>query len=127
MGFLRIRFPGLVAAAAVLLGAQAFAAEKGKPGVADGQRVYAKECARCHGASGKGDGDDAMYYTTKPTDFTSREPTSTRTDEFLATVITKGGPAKGLSTDMPAFQLSKADVQSVIAYLRQLSAAPKGK
>ena len=52
---------------------------------------------------------------------------SKRSDEFLAAVITGGGPAKGLSKDMPATKnLSAAELKSVVAYVRQLSAPAKG-
>jgi high-affinity iron transporter len=99
----------------------AFGAEK--PSTAEGQRIYQRDCARCHGATGKGDGDDGMYYTTKPTDFTNRASMAKRNDEFLAAVITGGGPSKGLSADMPGTKLSKTEVGAVIAYLRQLATA----
>jgi len=97
----------------------AFGAEK--TSTAEGQRIYQRDCARCHGATGKGDGDDGMYYTTKPTDFTNRASMAKRNDEFLAAVISEGGPAKGLSADMPASKLSKTEVRAVVAYLRQLA------
>ena len=89
--------------------------------------IYDRDCASCHGATGKGDGDDATYFTTKPTDLTDRAKLSKRTDEFLAAVITGGGPAKGLSKDMPATKnLSPDEVKSVVAYVLQLSGPAKG-
>jgi mono/diheme cytochrome c family protein len=93
------------------------AAEK----VATGQRIYERECATCHGAEGKGDGETATYLTPQPQDLTTGI-LQKRSDEFLTAVITKGGVAKGLSESMPAFpKLSKSDVQSVVAYIRQLA------
>ena len=114
------------AALAVVLAAGAPVAAGGKPDGAAGKAIYDRDCASCHGATGKGDGDDAAYFTTKPTDLTDRAVLSKRSDDFLAAVITGGGPAKGLSKDMPAAKnLTSAEVQSVVAYVRQLSAPAK--
>ena len=115
------------ALAAVLAGSASLASASGKADPAAGKPVYDRDCASCHGATGKGDGDDAAYFTTKPTDLTDRAKLSKRTDDFLAAVITGGGPAKGLSKDMPATKnLSAAEVKSLVAYVRQLSGPAKG-
>jgi len=116
------------ALAAVLAGSTSVAAGSAKGDPAAGKAIYDKDCASCHGATGKGDGDDAAYFTTKPTDLTDHAKLSKRTDDFLAAVITGGGAAKGLSKDMPATKnLSPAEVKSLVAYLRQLSGAKSGK
>ncbi len=115
-----------VSLAAVLAGGMCLAGGATKPDAKAGKAVYDRDCASCHGATGKGDGDDAAYFTTKPPDFTDPKVLPKRTDDFLSTVITEGGPAKALSKDMPATKLSPPEVKSVVAYLRQLSAPAKG-
>lgn len=100
-----------------------------KPTASAGQTIYERECATCHGPEGKGDGETAAYLTPQPQDFTA-SVVQKRSDEFLTAVVAKGGPAKGLAESMPAFpKLSKKEVQSVVAYVRQLSkgAAKKTK
>ena len=91
-----------------------------------GKAIYDRDCAQCHGATGKGDGEEAAYLTPTPKDFASGV-LDKRGDDFLTAVIAEGGKAKGLSESMPAFpKLSKAEVKEVIAYIRQMGKA-KGK
>jgi mono/diheme cytochrome c family protein len=115
MSSLRSSSPG-IAAIVALFAFSSLAADKAAG--AAGQALYDKECAQCHGATGKGDGEEAAYLTPTPKDFTTLEK---RSDEFLIAVIAKGGPAKGLSQAMPAFpKLSQADLTNLVAYIRQL-------
>ncbi|MDP1821632.1 MAG: cytochrome c [Archangium sp.] len=54
-----------------------------------GQVLYAKECSSCHGALGKGDGPDGMYFTTPPSDLTA--PTvKQQSDAELFVKLTQG-------------------------------------
>lgn len=118
----RDSWAGIAVAAVLAIGGAARAAEPAKTGSVAAR--YKADCARCHGETGKGDGEDGLYYTTKPTDFTAATPTPKRTDDFLAAVITDGGPSKGLSADMPAFKLPPAEVKALVAMIRQF--APGG-
>jgi len=58
-----------VVAAVGLLAAQP-AQGADDPGVAQGQQLYAKYCASCHGPGGKGDGPKAASTTPKASDLT---------------------------------------------------------
>lgn len=103
-----------------------FALPSGAAGGA-GQAVYDRDCAQCHGATGKGDGEEAQYLNPAPKDFKSGV-LDKRSDDFLAAVVARGGPAKGLSEAMPAFpKLSKAELDAVIAYVRQFGKGSAGK
>jgi mono/diheme cytochrome c family protein len=104
----------------------AFAALPAASAPAAGKAVYDRDCAQCHGATGKGDGEEAAYLDPTPKDFASGV-LEKRNDEFLSAVVAKGGEAKGLSKAMPAFpKLSKDEVKAVVAYIRQLGKGAAG-
>jgi len=127
MSLVGLRLVPIAVAATLLMVCGEARAEQKAAGTA--KSIYERDCATCHGAEGKGDGDTAAYLTPQPQDFTTGI-IQKRSDEFLTTVIVKGGAAKGLSESMPGFpKLSKSDVQSVVAYVRQLgkSGAKKTK
>lgn len=54
-----------------------------------GRGLYAKECASCHGAKGKGDGPDGLYFTTPPSNLTSPAVTK-QSDAELFVKLTVG-------------------------------------
>jgi mono/diheme cytochrome c family protein len=88
-----------------------------------GLEVHKKNCLRCHGELGKGDGPAAKLLKTKPTDWSDKSKMSSLSDQDLFKVITKGGEAAGKSKLMPAFggKLSDQDVWNVIAFIRSLA------
>src|SRR5215471_15561496 len=66
------RWGGLVVTAAAvvgLVGARPVAGAE-DPGVVQGQKLYTKYCASCHGPGGKGDGPQAASTTPKASDLT---------------------------------------------------------
>ena len=65
------RWGGLAVTAAVigLVGARPAAGAE-DPGVVQGQKLYTKYCASCHGPAGKGDGPQAASTTPKASDLT---------------------------------------------------------
>ena len=90
---------------------------------ADGAATYASLCSSCHGAQGAGDGVAAAGLPVKPANMT--DPAfwnATRTDDYLKTVITKGGAAVGKSPLMGPMGASLSDAQlaELIAYLKTL-------
>lgn len=56
---------------------------------ARGQALYVKECLGCHGAKGKGDGPDGLYFTTAPSDLTTKR-VQTQTDAELFWKLSQG-------------------------------------
>ncbi len=94
--------------------------------VTEGQRLFARNCAACHGERGQGDGPSAAGFATKPANLADGRLMNGLPDEFLRSVIKHGGPAEGLAVTMPPFQGTLADdqIQQVIAYVRTLADPP---
>ena len=88
-----------------------------------GLEIHKKNCVRCHGERGKGEGPAAKLLKTKPTDWSDKAKMSRLSDQDLFNVISKGGETAGKSKLMPAFagKLSDQDVHNVIAFIRSLS------
>ena len=81
--------------------------------LANGQKVYVKYCAGCHGPEGKGEGYKILG--ADPTDFTSPS-TQEKSDTVLLNTIHEG------KSTMPSWKirLSEQDSQDVLAYIRSL-------
>jgi mono/diheme cytochrome c family protein len=77
-------------------------------------------CARCHGKDGKGNVSEPTV-TVVPRDFTDCKTSTGEGDPDWELAITKGGPAVGLSTEMPAFgDALKPDViRGFVEHLRK--------
>jgi mono/diheme cytochrome c family protein len=96
-------------------------AQKGDAAAA--MQVFKKECVRCHGEQGKGDGPAGKLLKVKPADWSDTAKMSKLTDQELTTVISKGGTSVGKSPLMPGFasKLKPEDIQNLIALIRQMS------
>jgi mono/diheme cytochrome c family protein len=88
----------------------------------DAKAIYAKECAKCHGDAGAGDGAMGQKLKDKPSDWTKGGGGLKDLDDAkIAESIKKGGVAIGKSKAMPAYpKLSDADVQSLVTYVKAL-------
>jgi len=82
--------------------------------IAEGQKLYTKHCASCHGASGSGDGSAAADLGIHPAKLSESRSQS---DGVLFWKITSG------KKPMPGYgaKLSEADRWNVINYLKTLS------
>jgi mono/diheme cytochrome c family protein len=93
-----------------------------------GAKIYAANCASCHGANGYGDGPAASGLNPRPADLAwlARMPMS-RWDAFMFWTVSEGGAPFG--TAMPSFKsLPEADRWAVIAYIQaHLPAQAAGK
>ena len=66
--------------------------------------LFGVNCARCHGAGGRGDGPDSQRLGDFVPDFTSEAFHRWRSDDELLTAIREGGPAVGRGPMMPPWQ-----------------------
>ncbi len=88
----------------------------------DAKAIYAKECAKCHGDSGAGDGAMGQKLKDKPSNWTAGGGGLKDLDDAkIAESIKKGGGAVGKSKAMPAYpKLSDAEVSSLVAHIKSL-------
>lgn len=103
------------------------AAERPAPDLKAGKAAYDQHCARCHGATGAGDGLDAKRFYPRPRDLTlgvykfrSTASGTPPTDEDLFATITNGLPG----SNMPDWQHLDETVRwQLVDYLKHLSPA----
>lgn len=84
--------------------------------------LFNVNCARCHGARGRGDGPDAKLLEVAPTNLATAEFQRTRSDRELLAVLVGGGPAVGKSAAMPPWEgvLSEQEMAGMVEYVRSL-------
>jgi mono/diheme cytochrome c family protein len=94
---------------------------------AEGQKLYMTYCSSCHGDKGQGDGAAGKALPVKPADHTDGKLMNSFSDEFLMSIISKGGAAVGKSSFMPAWGgvLKENQLQDLLAYLRSVANPPK--
>jgi mono/diheme cytochrome c family protein len=88
----------------------------------DGAAVYARRCAACHGAEGRGDGYNAAFLPVAPTAHADADSMARRPDDTLHDGIAAGARILGKSARMPAFgaSLSPAEIRSLVTHIRTL-------
>ena len=88
----------------------------------DGAMLYAKWCASCHGARGRGDGVNARYLPVRPASHSSAAAMGDRPDDSLYDTIAGGGGIMGRSPHMPAFggTLASDEMRALVAQIRTL-------
>jgi mono/diheme cytochrome c family protein len=95
--------------------------------LAEGKRLYDRQCAACHGPAGRGDGEAAYLLYPKPRDLTAGQyrlvSTWERvpTDEDLFMTISRGMPGSA----MPSWgHLPEQERWSLVRYVKSLAAQP---
>jgi mono/diheme cytochrome c family protein len=88
-----------------------------------GRGLYKAHCVACHGESGRGDGPGAGVLKPAPRDHTDRAYMSTLSNEEIGRVIQMGGAIKGKPLMPSNPQIRGGDLESLVAYVRSLSAA----
>ncbi len=93
------------------------------PSIAAGKQLYEKNCASCHGHTGKGDGLMGEELDPKPADLTTGSWKHGSSDGEIFTVIKDG--VKG--TGMKGFnsKLTTRQMWDVVNYVRSLGTAAK--
>lgn len=116
--------PKLVCIAILLAMVMSMGTAGAQGDAASGARIFAANCARCHGQRAKGDGPDLvkLQSAVSPDDWTDKESNQELTDSFIVAMITKGGKANGRSHIMPVFgdKLNTQQVQDLLAFIRSL-------
>lgn len=92
--------------------------------IARGEKLYAANCARCHGHEGMGEGEagNDLYPSPALLAFVVQMPIAL--DSYLMWTVSEGG--EDFNTEMPAFKdtLSQGEIWQIIAYMRNGFALP---
>src|SRR5260370_7355228 len=83
---------------------------------ADAKAQYVKDCAKCHGADGKGETKMGKKLGAK--DYTDAKVQADMKDEQAFKAIKDGLKDSGKTVMKPAEGLSDADIQCLVSYMR---------
>jgi len=84
----------------------------------NGARFFHRDCARCHGLHGRGDGPDAVIFPEPPRDLRSGFLAKYSNAELARRV--RRGSSLDLALDPAALKAREGDVEVVAAHLRRL-------
>ncbi len=111
---------GLVCVALVMPAGLGQAADVDK-----GHKLVVKECEKCHGKTGKGDGSmlKRIKADVAPVDWTNKTAMAKFSDADMTKIIKEGGKSAGRSKFMPSYgeKLSGGDIANLVAYIRSLA------
>jgi mono/diheme cytochrome c family protein len=85
-----------------------------------GKELFIRYCSGCHGEDGRG---EAKTFRPSVGNLAVKELMEQVSDEYLFTVIQKGGAAVGKNAAMPAWsaQLGDDDIRDIVAFVRTLA------
>lgn len=86
--------------------------------IEDGQALYVRHCESCHGVTGRGDGPDAILFSTPPRDLQSGFLDRYPTDDLVRRI--RSGVPLQLALDLPALRARAGDVEAIAAHLERL-------
>ena len=89
--------------------------------LATAQKQFNKYCAKCHGADGRADGEQAATLDHKPKDWTNCAEMAKVSDEDRFKITKFGGqPIHGQQCEMPGMgkALSDDEIRGLVAYTR---------
>lgn len=84
----------------------------------NGERLYLRQCAPCHGKTGAGDGPDAVYYPASPRNLRDGFLKLYSTDALVRRI--RDGRSLPLAVDPKALKVRADDVTSVVNHLQRL-------
>ena len=86
------------------------------------ERLYHRQCAACHGTTGRGDGWNARYLDRPPTRHADARVMGARTDDRLFDAIYAGSAIMGGSARMPPFgaTLTAEEIRLLVGHIRGL-------
>lgn len=114
----RSLLPGGVVALAALVTVLSSSSQGSGPAAAkENGDLYRAQCARCHGAGGRGDGPDADLFAKRPSDLCTGIAGQT-TQALVARIL--DGQRLSPVLDLLMLRARAADVEFLIAYMRRL-------
>jgi len=86
----------------------------------EGERLFLRNCANCHGYTGQGDGPSRGSLIAPPANLT-RDPISSYPDGQLFLAIRFGKRVDGRLTMPPVLKMTDEEIWKTVAYLRELA------